>query len=104
MNLATSRSQISLRFRIEDDVAGTLENVLAIVRRVGAELCKLRAGLGTHGLEVWMRLSAEEADILRLCQTRLENCIGVADIFVSAEANGDFTAATAQNEPVALYA
>jgi hypothetical protein len=80
MDPLPARPEISLRFRIEDDAIGTLEGALATARRVGAELHNLRAGLGTHGLEVWMRLAAADADALALCRTRLQNLVGIVDI------------------------
>jgi hypothetical protein len=82
MNLQTSLVQLSLRFFIDSnlvaDTIGTLESALATARRGGTELCNLRAGLGTHGLEVWMRLRAADADVLALCRTRLQNIVGIA--------------------------
>jgi hypothetical protein len=85
MNPLTSPPQISLRFCIDtnlvSDTLGALESALATVRRGGAELCNLRAGLGTCGLEVWMRLRAADADALALCRTRLQNIIGIVDVF-----------------------
>jgi hypothetical protein len=80
MDLLLAHPEISLRFRIEDDSIGTLEGALATARRVGAELRNLRAGLGTHGLEVWMRLAAADTDALALCRTRLQNLVGVVDV------------------------
>lgn len=80
MNSAANHPQLNLRFCIEDDAIGTLESTLAIVRRTGAELRNLRAGLGTHGLEVWMRLSASDTDMLALCHTRIGNVVGVVDL------------------------
>jgi|GEM_PF-5901137 len=73
-------AEIDLRFTIDADAAiGTLEAALQVVRRGGIVLCKLRAGLGSHGLEVWLRLAADE-DALQLCQSRLANLIGISAI------------------------
>ncbi|HYD79023.1 MAG TPA: hypothetical protein VEC06_04380 [Paucimonas sp.] len=73
--------QMSLRFCIEADAAlGTLEAALATARRGGLELRNLRAGLGTQGLEIWMRLTATDQDALALCRTRLHHIIGILDL------------------------
>jgi hypothetical protein len=80
MDTTARPAELDLRFCIEDDAVGTLEGVLAIVRRTGAELRRLRAGAGSHGLEVWMRLHAPDHDLLHLCRLRLENVAGIADV------------------------
>jgi hypothetical protein len=77
MDLSLALPEISLRFCIDADAIGTLEGVLATARRGGAELRNLRAGLGTHGFEVRMRLAAADADVLALCRTRLQNLVGI---------------------------
>jgi len=92
MDAITIHPQVSLRFRIETDGIGTLEAALAIARRTGAELRNLRAGCGSQGLEVWMRLSAHDADVLGLFQIRLQNLIGVADVIDIAEHTDRITA------------
>lgn len=103
MDAITIHPQVSLRFRIEADAIGTLEAALAIARRTGAELRNLRAGSGSHGLEVWMRLGAHDADVLALCQIRLQNLIGIADIIEIAE-NTDRTTACARLPDAAMLA
>lgn len=85
MDTTAHSAELELRFCIEDDAIGTLEGVLAIVRRSGAELCKLRAGAGSHGLEVWIRLRAQDHGPLQLCRLRLENILGVSDVFDPAD-------------------
>ena len=108
MNLATHRPQISLRFRIEPDgttdMIGALENALATARRGGTALHNLRAGLGTHGLEIWMRLSADDVDVLALCRTRLANLVGVTDLIDIKEITESIADGESTYECVALEA
>lgn len=74
-------AELSLRLTIApDDPVGGLEGALAIVRRGGIALAGLRAGLGTHGLEVWMCLGAADEDTLRLCLVRLRNAVGIGEL------------------------
>jgi hypothetical protein len=74
-------TQKSYRFCIEPDAPiATLEAVLQIVRRLNIELRSLRTSAGPHGMEVQMRLAAEEEDILTLCRMRLHNLIGTQAI------------------------
>jgi len=73
--------QKTYRFCIEADAAiGTLEGVLAIVRRLDLELCSLRSTGTPRGLEVQMRLGAREEDALTLCRMRLHNVVGILAI------------------------
>lgn len=73
-------TQKSYRFCIEpDDPIATLEAVLAIVRRLGIELRSLRTTSGPQGLDVQLRLAAEE-DPLTLCRMRLNNVVGILAI------------------------
>lgn len=81
MKTTTLRPQKSLRFCVEADAAlSTLENALAIVRRAGIELGGLRISPCEEGMDVWMRLSAAEEDLLTLCRQRLNNVVGVLAI------------------------
>jgi acetolactate synthase regulatory subunit len=81
MNTSPSHHQKSFRFCIEADAAiGTLENVLAIVRRLDLELRSLRTSVCPDGLDVQIRLAAAEEDPLVLCRMRLHNAIGVRAI------------------------
>jgi acetolactate synthase regulatory subunit len=74
-------TQKSYRFCIEpDDPIATLEAVLAIVRRLGIELRSLRTSSGPQGLDVQLRLAAEEEDPLTLCRMRLNNVVGILAI------------------------
>lgn len=80
MNSPAQLPQKSLRFCIEADAAlVTLEAALAIVRRAGIALCGLRTSPGRHGMEVWMRLAAED-DALMLCRMRLHNVVGILKV------------------------
>ena len=81
MTTCTRLHQKTLRFCIEADGAiATLEGALAIVRRLGLELRSLRTTGGAAGLEVLMRIAAEEEDALVLCRQRLHNVIGILPI------------------------
>lgn len=81
MTTSTTSHQKTFRFRIEPDGAiGTLENALAIVRRLGLDLRSLRTTGGLDGLEVSMRIASEEEDALLLCRQRLHNVIGILAI------------------------
>jgi acetolactate synthase regulatory subunit len=74
-------TQKSYRFCIEpDDPIATLEAVLAIVRRLGIELRSLRTTATAQGVDVQLRLAAEEEEALTLCRMRLHNVIGVLAI------------------------
>lgn len=76
-----SPHQKTYRFCIEPDASiGTLEGVLAIVRRLDLELCSLRSTGTPRGLEVQMRLGAHEEDALTLCRMRLHNVVGILSI------------------------
>lgn len=78
MTTATCHHQKSYRFCIEPDAAiATLEAVLAIVRRLGLELRSLRSTGSARGLEVQIRLVAEDPDALTLCRMRLHNVVGI---------------------------
>lgn len=82
--------QTTLRFGIEPgDTLGTLENVLAVLRRLGITLCSLRTSSSNAsnannsanpGLDVQLRLAAPEPDALLLCRMRLHNMVGVLAI------------------------
>lgn len=86
MNSFSELPQKSLRFCIEADAAlDTLEAALAIVRRAGIALCGLRTAPGRHGMDVWMRLAAEE-DALMLCRRRLHNVIGILKVTAGRDA------------------
>lgn len=81
MKTPTRHPQKTLRFSIEAEAAlSTLENALAIVRRIGITLDGLRISAGVDGMEVWMRLEAGEEDMLTLCRMRLHNAVGVLAI------------------------
>lgn len=81
MNTLTLPHEKTLRFSIEADAAlSTLENALAIIRRTGIALGGLRIAPGTDGMEVWMRLAADEDDALTLCRMRLHNVVGILAI------------------------
>ena len=74
-------TQKSYHFCIEpDDPVATLEAVLAVVRRLGIELRSLRTTATAQGVDVQLRLAAEEEDPLTLCRMRLHNVIGVLAI------------------------
>ncbi|MFS2002624.1 hypothetical protein ACEN9F_03265 [Duganella sp. CT11-25] len=74
-------TQKSYRFCIEpDEPIATLEAVLAIVRRLGIELRSLRTTSSPQGLDVQIRLAAEEEDPLTLCRMRLHNVVGILAI------------------------
>ncbi|RZT10394.1 hypothetical protein SAMN05216319_1148 [Duganella sp. CF402] len=74
-------TQKSYRFCIEPDAPiATLETALQVVRRLNIELRALRTTSTPHGMEVQMRLAAEEEDILTLCRMRLHNLVGVLPI------------------------
>lgn len=71
-------TQKTYRFCIEPDAAiATLEAALAVVRRLGIELCGLRSSASAEGLEVLLRLAAPDEEPLTLCRKRLHNLIGV---------------------------
>jgi hypothetical protein len=71
----------TLRFCIEPgDTIGTLETVLAIVRRLEIDLRSLRTTHLPYGMEVQMRLQAPDEDRLTLCRMRLHNAVGVGQI------------------------
>ena len=81
MNTPTLPHQKTLRFAIETQSAlSTLENALAIVRRTGITLDGLRMAPGPDGMDVWMRLAADEDDALTLCRMRLHNVVGILAI------------------------
>jgi acetolactate synthase regulatory subunit len=74
-------TQKSYRFCIEPDAPiATLEAALAIVRRLGIELRSLRTTATEQGLDVQLRLAAQEEDPLTLCRMRLHNVIGILAI------------------------
>jgi len=81
MTTATCHHQKSYRFCIEPDAAiATLECALAIVRRLGIELRSLRSTGSARGMEVQIRLAAEDEDALTLCRMRLHNVVGILSI------------------------
>ena len=74
-------TQKSYRFCIEpDDPIATLEVVLAIIRRLGIELRGLRTTATAQGLDVQLRLAAQDDDPLTLCRMRLHNVVGILAI------------------------
>jgi acetolactate synthase regulatory subunit len=74
-------TQKSYRFCIEpDDPIATLEVVLAIIRRLGIELRGLRTTATAQGLDVQLRLAAQDEDPLTLCRMRLHNVVGILAI------------------------
>jgi hypothetical protein len=74
-------TQRSYRFCIDPDTPiATLEAALQVVRRLDIELRSLRTTATPNGMEVQIRLAAEEEDILILCRKRLHNLIGVLPI------------------------
>lgn len=81
MNTATSPHKKVFRFCVENDAAiATLEGALAIIRRLGIDLCSLRTSAGEQGMEVQLRLAAAEEELLLLCRMRLHNVIGILSI------------------------
>ncbi|GAB2842266.1 hypothetical protein GCM10027277_06770 [Pseudoduganella ginsengisoli] len=81
MNTTSLPHQKTLRFAIETEAAlSTLENALAIIRRTGITLDGMRIAPGADGMDVWMRLGAEEDDALTLCRMRLHNVVGILAI------------------------
>jgi len=71
-------TQKSYRFCVEQDAPiATLEAVLAIVRRLGLELRSLRTTLHPQGMDVQIRLAAEDEEPLTLCRMRLNNVVGI---------------------------
>lgn len=71
----------TFRLRVERDVAtATLENVLAVVRRGGVGLHSLTMAPGRHGVDVHLRVQADEPEPLQLCRVRLCNVIGILKI------------------------
>ena len=81
MNTPTSPYKKVFRFCVENDAAiATLEGALAIIRRLGIDLCSLRSSAGEQGMDVQVRLAAAEEEPLVLCRMRLHNMIGVLSI------------------------
>lgn len=81
MNSTTCPHQKSYRFCIEPEAAiGTLETVLAIVRRLGLELRSIRCTGSARGMDVQIRIAAEEEEALTLCRMRLHNVVGILAI------------------------
>jgi hypothetical protein len=71
----------SYRFCLEPNAPiATLEQVLAIVRRLDIELRGLRTTWTPGGLEVLLRVRAADDEPLTLCRMRLHNVIGVLPI------------------------
>lgn len=69
------------RLRVERDVAtATMETVLAVLRRGGLGLHSLSMAPGRHGVDVHLRVQADEPEPLLLCRLRLCNIIGVVKI------------------------
>nr|WP_315393852.1 hypothetical protein [uncultured Duganella sp.] len=68
------------RLLIEPEAAiGTLEAVLAVVRRLGIELRGLRTAATERGLDVRLSVAAPE-ETLALCRMRLHNLVGIRAI------------------------
>ena len=81
MNTSTCPYKTCFRFCVENDAAiATLEGALAIIRRLGIDLCSLRTSAGEQGMEVQLRLAAEEEEPLVLCRMRLHNVVGILGI------------------------
>lgn len=71
----------SYRFCVEPAAPiATLEQVLAVVRRLDIELRGLRTTRTPDGLEVLLRVGAADEAPLTLCRMRLHNVIGVLPI------------------------
>lgn len=71
----------SYRFCVEPAAPiATLEQVLAVVRRLDIELRGLRTTRTPAGLEVLLRVGAADEAPLTLCRMRLHNVIGVLPI------------------------
>jgi acetolactate synthase regulatory subunit len=67
--------------RVEADSAtAALESALAIIRRGGVHLRGVAMAPGVHGMNVDLRVQAEEEDALVLCRMRLCNVIGIIKI------------------------
>lgn len=81
MTTSTAPYKKVFRFCVENDAAiSTLEGALAIIRRLGIDLCSLRTSAGEQGMEVQVRLAAAEEEPLVLCRMRLHNVIGILSI------------------------
>ncbi|MES2073998.1 MAG: hypothetical protein V4462_00125 [Pseudomonadota bacterium] len=81
MTTSTSPHKKVFRFCVENDAAiATLEGALAIIRRLGIDLCSLRTSAGEQGMEVQVRLAAAEEEPLVLCRMRLHNVVGILGI------------------------
>ena len=71
----------SYRFSLEADAPiATLEQVLAIVRRLDIQLRGLRTTWTGGGMEVLLRVGAADEARLTLCRMRLHNVIGVLTV------------------------
>jgi hypothetical protein len=75
--ISTPPHQKDLCFHIEADLIATLEQALAIIRRLGMELRNLRTHTDCKGLAVHVCVSAEDADAITICRKRLQNVIGI---------------------------
>ena len=72
------------RFCLEPDAPiATLEQVLAIVRRLDLQLQALRTTATPAGIEVLLRLASADPEPLTLCRMRLHNLVGVLPIRVT---------------------
>ncbi|MBB3121442.1 hypothetical protein [Pseudoduganella violacea] len=81
MNELVQTPQKTFRLRVEAHTAtDSLESALAIIRRGGIELRGVRMEAGLHGMEVQLRVAAEEEEALTLCRMRLCNVIGILKI------------------------
>jgi hypothetical protein len=86
MDTTTPTHRSYLSFYVETDPIGTLEQVLAIIRRLGMELRNLRAQKEAKGLAVYVCLAAEDEDAIITCRKRLQNVIGILAVRESADA------------------
>lgn len=80
----------SYRFCLEPDAPiATLEQVLAIVRRLDLELRALRTTATPGGVEVLLQLAGQDPEPLTLCRMRLHNLVGVLPIRESSANKSD---------------
>jgi hypothetical protein len=85
MDIPAPSHQKDLCFHVEAEPIATLEQALAIIRRLGMELRNLRTHTDRNGLAVHLCVSAEDADVITICRKRLQNVIGIVAVRESAD-------------------